>query len=60
MDIQSYLDTMREQEKVLAAQLEKIREQLTMTRGAVQVLEHIIESEKGAQDAEPEEKSASK
>jgi len=40
--VQQQLEAMRAQERALEHQIATLSEQLTMTRGAVQVLEHVL------------------
>jgi hypothetical protein len=51
--IQAMLEAMRQQETACAAQVQAAQEQLLMTRGAVQVLEHLLTKIEGEGDSLP-------
>ena len=52
--VQQQLEAMRAQERALERQIVDLTDQLTMTRGAVQVLEHVLNTyEPGGGDPLP-------
>lgn len=50
--LQAKLTEMRQQETYLASEVDRLSEQLIMTRGAVQLLEHLLTQE-AAESASP-------
>jgi prefoldin subunit 5 len=46
--VKQQLEKMRAQEVALQSEYERIAEQLTMTRGAIQALQHTLETFEGA------------
>ncbi len=51
--LEQQLNTMRQQESRLQQQVEAITEQLLMTRGAVQVLDHLMNTWEGDETLSP-------
>lgn len=56
--VKQKLDAMHAQEKGLLAELDRVTEQLTMTRGAIQGFQHVLDTYEEGEEQSPSEERA--